>query len=1081
VTPSATEQALIDKFERANHSWVTHPDNAEARQVIADLGWTSEFRQCLFWMFFPTFLIIHACLTGWVVLQWDLRQRKDEYKEAVEFYAKVLTQGHRKAKKNYMSDRYRTLVKLYYHHIWDIWWPVRHVRSYLSTGLIDFWYFWQMCRPIRMSSVFLAYGGTLWGLLRALSCFQPQEASDYRLRIRPDVECKAGPLMYTAWIGMFFWCIVYPISLYKSLYQAIKQKDSKSNGDAIVKGYSLFLNGYRPEFWWWEVLIFTRKTMMYIQFAIPFEKWNTSGRIMVWFFTAVFFSVLQLCARPYDLRCNNLLTHLENHHLAIWVVSSMLICACHFSKRAEATVIMPFIMAVLHITYVLRLSYHMVLSISANIASGIDKDAVRKMRGTKKLIYLIVLKVEKFRIKQIVPYVALSNMYGWICVIEASRSELKVPYIPKGKVIAHLPGGRPALSDAAFVPEKVHASSARRASPKSCQQVCDILMEACIHIMGTNSTFSVSLLDFIIRAACVMRVARKDGTEEVGFSNWLQANRFHDPLKLIEGGEGGKIQETKEGHESEKAIEELATRMEEELRSFNMAVVVQKKKSMLMKSFEAIADAIEKVEDAVEGSSSESSSSEESDALVEELEKRELRELGGKKMTEEEEAVARLAKQNRYRERRLMKCVDMMYSANPFSSGITMEDLQFLVLQLQHISQQELCHWMDLFEDRWVFSTARNAEELHRIAGGFQDKAVDCDETEFADVSLKRQRTSQFFKEHLSKQEVVAQQHITSPTGHKWAKLATKLGRGFWNLKPREMLPAVKRKMDKTDYAQLNKALAEIKQQRQNEELGARATELEISQMRAALAKARAAAEGDTARSGLDSLLSGDFSDFVEGLKNNLTVDPAVIENIKQSLAVDPSLLENMKQKLGGDNALLESMRQNVAEHAEQTASQATRAFDDMLAAAGLSVNGSQSGAEASDRAPGSPNLARTVMDQFSNLTSALTTERSGPTPRFEPRVQMPERSTPVSVPPLPIGSQIPTATMATVEMLAPAHLTGATDSGARSSASHSAWGSSRLWGPMAKQKVSRRKDRGEEREGSLRSAGTDSGEEARL
>merc|ERR1719487_1049574 len=141
------------------------------------------------------------------------------------------------------------------------------------------------------------------------------------LLFRSELDCKisdpftniADPLVFIPLISVLAWVVFYPLSQFFAL-RAAKDDLRNARDKKVMYKWALMVNGYKADYWWWEVLVYFRKSAGYILFAIPFSGWKEDARILCFLLMAIFFSCLQVYFDPFDSRSNGLLTKIELHH-----------------------------------------------------------------------------------------------------------------------------------------------------------------------------------------------------------------------------------------------------------------------------------------------------------------------------------------------------------------------------------------------------------------------------------------------------------------------------------------------------------------------------------------------------------------------------------------------------------------------------------------------------------------------------------------------------------------------------------------------------------------------------------------------
>jgi len=704
------EDALQEKLRNARHYDYTNPAFQDAWEALRERDWDSEIRYACFWIIFPFFMIFFACGLGYIALFWKISRNRDDYFQALDFYSSVYTIGFRSAQKKVLRERCARYTKLYYKQVLQLWSPVHHIRCYQNNGHIDFQQWLRECLPVRSAVIFQTFGCVLYGCVRAVRC-TPIKAGEGETVVvvnsaRREVVCQFGSSLFVIpMIGLFFWCVLYPAFLFSSLRQVRKKKvRGKQTPEAIVD-FALFMNGYRPECWYWEVVMYLKKAWVIAIAAVPFDLWHVEARPLAFLLTGIFFAVLQLIFKPYDQRCNGLLNSMEKYQLAWWLLAACGLTALqNDTEFPMAYALLPIVLLVLHWLYFLKALYHMFQSICISLVStdpGFRPDYIKAMdRTIWRRLKEIILKSAMADWGQSKPYIALDPYYGWVTLIGKviNDRDMKAPHIVKGaeaRKDTRFMGSRPPLSmvgklvqeDFSFsktvhsrasisnddddylktptlgVPNDPESRERRRQErnrsrferpdQRQRRELNDVISQVMGHLATGNidadgktidpetgqpqlasQTFSVSILDFIIRAAFVLHKQQKDvkfmnfgehDSEDVDPEYWKEANRQRNPLMLLTVDEETKAERQrreKQERQSKVAmsntdeadnqedmddledefLQEAGKRMQDELRDYNQRVIMSRSYSLKVREAENLRRTeAEKMEAAIRG------------------------------------------------------------------------------------------------------------------------------------------------------------------------------------------------------------------------------------------------------------------------------------------------------------------------------------------------------------------------------------------------------------------------------------------------------------------------------------------------
>jgi len=339
------------------------------------------------------------------------------------------------------------------------------------------------------------------------------------------------------------------------------------------------VSGYEPKRWFWEPVIFLRKAACFAVEVIPLSQ---AGRIQTLLLLAALFATAHVIWNPYDMRANELLNRLEWYQLALWVACCLGLMLVDIMMADWSIIVVPGLLVLWHFVYTFLVFYHIVNCLLMHFAHNIheSKSNAADQDGFVASIKHALLRWYKTQtLSQ--PYVALDFNYGWVSICGNRGDEAVPPYIPKGRDAAKFHGGRPTLSQAPTVPPRLEDKTyVKTANLWHRLELQRMIMIAIDHIIGDTpigTAFSVSLLDFVVRAAFVLvRSSRTrydqltSGAEEIDKRVLIAAKARRDPILLVgrkpgddAADEGGGANENNEAVLSHLALGKL---MEEDLR-----------------------------------------------------------------------------------------------------------------------------------------------------------------------------------------------------------------------------------------------------------------------------------------------------------------------------------------------------------------------------------------------------------------------------------------------------------------------------------------------------------------------------------
>lgn len=449
----------------------------------------------------------------------------------------------------------------------------------------------------------------------------------------------------------------------------------------------------------------------------------------------------------------------------------------------------------------------MFFSVCLSFAATMQEAKVKAMKPSllKKMKEYIVELPKKRALAQ--PYVTIDHLYGWVSVVGAGRKDTSPPTIPKGSQAKQYKNCRPPLSEAtelAFVPtqraegkeENEENKPMKTPSGRARLKIQEAIKNVMRHIItghGGRPCFSTSLLDFVIRAAFTLERERGDEKqqagekqiEEVGWLVWRDATKARDPLKLLKQDDGGQVEDQGGVPTSDAPAIAKGMLMEENLATSGLAVIFTHKQ---VKRLQA----------------ADKEQSGEMPAEVSWLDLATGQGEGGHTDQSREKAL---------REDRLRKRVDMMFSPAPYRRGLPLERLQVILLELQHVSRDELMHWLDIFEEQWAIEKRKGADELRHVACLYGEQSTQADDLQEPAPDSNEDELRKSAQHSETEQETDATKYIeanesllTKETknrmkadqwaqlvGLRWLRLAKDAGAGVSVFKLSMLLPATRR------------------------------------------------------------------------------------------------------------------------------------------------------------------------------------------------------------------------------------------------------------------------------------------------
>lgn len=658
----------------------------------------------------------------------------------MEFYSKVYYFGLDFAMQSLQEKKQlEPLVETYSQTIWGIYWPILHLRSnqpstrkccgcrkrktaegatpsFLRPSFRSFT--WESI-TVAYVVLYIGHVGHCRKLFSGLQCVTIGEDEGYlatlSLYSQGSVRCSLSEL--SLWVSIFFGCIGtfgFPMVM---LWRLRRNLDVIST-PRMIKRWAVMINGYQKEYWWWEGIIFARKACL-----ILIETGGAHPGFQSMLLVAgLLFLVIQIAAEPFDGRGNGILNTMEKYGLWIWVITSSslngidLIRWMGVEVGARILYMLAFMLC-LHLGYSFMLIFYIVKNMSVTVGSKLNAKWVSEMKsGYAKRLWR-ALFITLFRFKRMQPYLAFDPRYAWVSVLGSRGDKAIPPLFPSGRQLADLGNlecaWRIPLSMLPTVSIFTHTNiRPLEATTRDRKTVYQYLMSTIEHIScgpGSTSTFSVSSMEFVIRAAHVIAASnRKDddmGVQDVDKNTWRNANITRDLLTIVNS--------KKEGMESFETLSErlkrLAEELQESLASSKDLVLTweasdkcrrllhlarKEGRKVTLEDFELTEEQLlEKEAD--------------DDSSVDQM-------ILTHFVRDAQESIV-----SKYKEK-----IDAMFEPLTFKRGLNEEEFQLALSALQKIPRDELKVWLDMFEKQWLAERIEADLDLRSLVGSFVEKGT---------------------------------------------------------------------------------------------------------------------------------------------------------------------------------------------------------------------------------------------------------------------------------------------------------------------------------------------------------------------
>lgn len=673
------------RLQLAKHSEYYTAPFREAREAFREHAFRSELVFTMLWTVWPAVLITCISLFGAMLLLRDLYLNSEDYHEALQFYREVHLTTFARASKQVISSRWRDHVKLYYRRLFAIYWPVRHARSFLEYGFFDILYWWQECRAMRVVVLFLAFPGTIRGIMRGFTCVRLQEGARPVLLARSEVECTFDVVIVPVCCALL-WCVMYPTWAFFHLRLLFNERLRGAATEEHLKSATFMYNGYKAEFWWWEVVLILRKVVIVLTVVLPLYHWHETGRALFFLLAAIFFFLLDKICDPYDHRGDSILRSIERQSLVTWIAVSIIIKVCVLAEEEAILRISPVLILILHLLFFARIIGALYIPFLVFLGSMLP--AVKRASETEedhsdvpptfrqRVARHILDYPQQMALQQ--PYITLDPLYGWVTVVGTGGRKGPVPYFPRGMVDKVSKEGMSRLS------KEVEVRGVEPPHERDVIRVQQALDDTARYILVDrrdtyNAVFSCCLYEFLIRGAFLVNGAREGAdpveAEEATLAIWKEANLRHDPLhlqrhakvELILNAESAQAMGKQDKAHHDDQIEYWGNFMEEQLRKETLSV--------LMSTMQ----------------------------LQEER----------RRMQYDPDAVEmERAHRQRLQDERLHRAVEAMFTQGPYRHNLTIQELEMALMLLQRTTHKELITWLNLFERRWLRMHSSNKRSL---------------------------------------------------------------------------------------------------------------------------------------------------------------------------------------------------------------------------------------------------------------------------------------------------------------------------------------------------------------------------------
>eukprot|EP00371_Babesia_bovis_P003646 XP_001612293.1 GCC2 and GCC3 domain containing protein [Babesia bovis T2Bo] len=279
----------------------------------------SFFYSMLFIACLPVILLVVVTVLMWVILELFKIKRHHVTRSKLALLYQSSLQGM-----HYLADRLRD--EYANERLFLIF---RYIPLPGETRWVRFKHFLEDMIPIYVTVLFSVHGNTTSQMLSLLDCtcihLGQSVPSKYMLRPAMSIRCSLDPgSAYFPYLllglgGLIFWGFGIPFFSYIVLL--VNRK--KLYAPDVRMKYGFLHNGYQQEYWFWEAIVFTRKSLVLVIGSIvivPSEN-TSASRMWMALAVAVVFLIIQLIYKPFDERDYFVLGRLESHSMISWTMT----------------------------------------------------------------------------------------------------------------------------------------------------------------------------------------------------------------------------------------------------------------------------------------------------------------------------------------------------------------------------------------------------------------------------------------------------------------------------------------------------------------------------------------------------------------------------------------------------------------------------------------------------------------------------------------------------------------------------------------------------------------------------------------
>ncbi|ETB60349.1 hypothetical protein YYC_02654 [Plasmodium yoelii 17X] len=312
----------------------------------------SFFYTSLFFFLMPIFLMLTLTVILFVILKiYTIIQKEGinnklnllgmAKKENISFLVNSLEE-------NYKKERFIMILRY-----------IKLPDSTISDRILTFF---EDMIPIYATFLFIIHAKTSLRMLQLFDCSYiryTKKFSKYILNNSSSVQCNFKTNGYLKFFilgisGTVLWALGIPFLAFFVLYN---NRHNLFYENIRIK-YGFLHNGYLPNRWYWEFVVFIRKiTILFVTTVIVFPSDKEKiYKLLIITFVAIFSLCIHFIFQPFDKRNFFILNKLENFSLYIWVSTIMIISVLmHVNLNEFINFVVFFFIILLHTIFFIKL------------------------------------------------------------------------------------------------------------------------------------------------------------------------------------------------------------------------------------------------------------------------------------------------------------------------------------------------------------------------------------------------------------------------------------------------------------------------------------------------------------------------------------------------------------------------------------------------------------------------------------------------------------------------------------------------------------------------------------------------------